>query len=192
MGSSTMRHRRAPAFAVALALTSLLVISGCEKPAPGVTVVSSTNSAYREALCWSWDAEPLSPESCAQDLVTSALEGGEVARIPVVPGNTIGISVDPQVAEAGWYPVVGSQRLTQVPVTTTYYRFTYPDLQEVPAAGVPLQVVAGEGESTLGLWVFQLVPAGQEPAGENPEESPSEPADPAGTMGEPPATEGTS
>lgn len=55
--------------------------------------------------------------------------------------------------------MVGTQRLTQQPVTSTYFRFTYPDLQEIPEAGVALQVVAGQGEETLGLWVFQLVPA---------------------------------
>jgi hypothetical protein len=91
-------------------------------------------------------------------VVTEALDGADVARIPVIPGQVIGISVDPVVADAGWYPVIGSQRLTQQPITSTYYRFTYPDLQEVPADGVSLQVVAG-AEGTLGLWVFQLIPA---------------------------------
>jgi hypothetical protein len=87
------------------------------------------------------------------------MDGADVAQIPILPGNVIGISVDPVVADAGWYPVIGSQRLTQQPVTSTYFRFTYPDLQEIPEAGVALQVVAGQGEETLGLWVFQLVPA---------------------------------
>ncbi len=91
-------------------------------------------------------------------MVTEALDGADVAQIPVIPGQVIGISVDPVVADAGWYPVIGSQRLTQQPITSTYYRFTYPDLQEVPADGVSLQVVAG-AEGTLGLWVFQLIPS---------------------------------
>ena len=81
-----------------------------------------------------------------------------MARVPVIPGQVIGISVDPVVADAGWFPVIGSQRLTQQPITSTYYRFTYPDLQEVPADGVSLQVVAG-ADGTLGLWVFQLIPS---------------------------------
>ena len=90
--------------------------------------------------------------------MTEALDGADVAAIPVIPGQVIGISVDPAVADAGWFPVIGSQRLTQRPITSTYYRFTYPDLQEVPVDGVSLQVVAGS-EGTLGLWVFQLVPS---------------------------------
>lgn len=141
-----------------LAVVGMFGLAACEKPAPGVSVVSGMTSAYRAALCWSFDGVPLSAETCAQDVVTQALEGADVATIPVVPGQVIGISVDPVVADAGWYPVIGSQRLTQRPITSTYYRFTYPDLQEVPVDGVSLQVVAG-AEGTLGLWVFQLTPA---------------------------------
>jgi hypothetical protein len=144
--------------AVPVALAGVLALAGCEKPAPGVTVVSGMDSAHRAALCWSFDGEPLSAQTCAQDVVTQALEGADVARIPVTPGDVIGISVDPVVADAGWFPVIGSQRLTQQPITSTYYRFTYPDLQEVPADGVSLQVVAGN-DGTRGLWVFQLIPS---------------------------------
>jgi hypothetical protein len=141
-----------------VSVLAVLVLAACEKPAPGVSVVSGMTSAHRAALCWSFDGEPLSAETCAQDVVTEALDGADVARVPVVPGQVIGISVDPVVADAGWFPVIGSQRLTQQPITSTYYRFTYPDLQEVPTDGVSLQVVAG-ADGTLGLWVFQLIPS---------------------------------
>lgn len=144
---------------VAIPVVALAVfgLSACEKPAPGVSVTSGTTTAYRTALCWSFSGEPLSAQNCAQDLVTQAVDGGQAARIPVIPGATIGISVDPVVADTGWYPVIGTQKLTEQPLTTTYYRFTYPDLQEVPAGGVPLQIVAADGNDTLGLWVFSLV-----------------------------------
>jgi hypothetical protein len=52
--------------------------------------------------------------------------------------------------------VIGQQRLVSTPLDTTYYRFTYPDLQEIPAEGVLLQIVAGRGESAKGIWVFRL------------------------------------
>lgn len=154
-----MPMRLRPIAAIVLAGVAVLALTSCEKPAPGVSVVSGTTSAYSEALCWSFDGEPLNPQTCAQDVVTDALDGATVAKIPVLSGDTIGVSVDPKVADVGWYPVVGSQRLTQEPVFSTYYRFTYPDLQPVPADGVALQVVAGQGDATQGLWVFQLVPA---------------------------------
>jgi hypothetical protein len=149
---------RRPILAASVSVLSVLALAACEKPAPGVSVVSGMTSAYRAALCWSFDGEPLSAETCAQDVVTEALDGADVARVPVIPGQVIGISVDPVVADAGWFPVIGSQRLTQQPITSTYYRFTYPDLQEVPADGVSLQVVAG-ADGTLGLWIFQLIPS---------------------------------
>lgn len=152
-----MKLRR-PVLAASVSVLSVLALAACEKPAPGVSVVSGMTSAYRAALCWSFDGEPLSAETCAQDVVTEALDGADVARVPVIPGQVIGISVDPVVADAGWFPVIGSQRLTQQPITSTYYRFTYPDLQEVPADGVSLQVVAG-ADGTLGLWIFQLIPS---------------------------------
>ncbi|MFM7597959.1 MAG: hypothetical protein ACKO70_06240 [Actinomycetota bacterium] len=165
-----VRRLAAPAVITLLAVASPLLLAACEKPAPGVSVVSGTTSAYREALCWSFDGEPLGPDTCAQDVVTQALEGEQVATLPVLSGDVVGISVDPKVADLGWYPVVGSQRLTQEPVFTTYYRFTYPDLQPVPPKGVALQVVAGQGTETLGLWVFRIVPA----TGAPPEPQPSE------------------
>ncbi len=152
-----MKLRR-PILAASVSVLSVLALAACEKPAPGVSVVSGMTSAYRAALCWSFDGEPLSAQTCAQDVVTEALDGADVARVPVIPGQVIGISVDPVVADAGWFPVIGSQRLTQQPITSTYYRFTYPDLQEVPADGVSLQVVAG-ADGTLGLWIFQLIPS---------------------------------
>ena len=139
-----------------VAAAAALVLTGCEKPAPGVSVFSGTTTQWRTAVCWAFDTEALEPGDCAQDLLTEASAGDVVARVPVLPGDTIGISVDPKVADAGWTPVIGQQRLTSTPLDTTYYRFTYPDLQEVPADGVLLQIVAGRGESTRGIWVFRL------------------------------------
>ena len=172
----------APMVMTALGLSSALLLSACEKPSPGVSVFSGSTSAYRDAVCWSFDGEPLGPETCAQDIVTQALEGEQVASLPVLPGDVIGISVEPKVADLGWYPVVGSQRLTQQPVFSTYYRFTYPDLQPVPPAGVALQVVAGQGTETLGLWVFRIVSATTAPPEPEPAPSPTSPSpSPSGT-----------
>jgi hypothetical protein len=49
--------------------------------------------------------------------------------------------------------------LTSTPLTSPYFRFTFPDLQEVPEDGVLLQIVAGQGDSTRGIWIFRLVRA---------------------------------
>jgi hypothetical protein len=142
---------------VSVSLLSLAALAGCTKPAPGVTVFAGTHSDYREASCWAFETQALDPGDCAQEVIEQALTGDAVSEIPVVPGQTIGISVDPVVADQGWYPVLGNQRLTSSPVTTTYYRFAYPDLQAIPVDGLALQIVAGAGEETRGIWVFKLV-----------------------------------
>lgn len=149
------RSRRA-ALVAATAVSAAILLSGCEKPAPGVSVFSGTTTEHRKAVCWAFESEALDPGQCTQDLLTEASAGEVVARIPVVPGDTVGISVDPVVAKSGWTPVIGQQRLVSTPLETTYYRFTYPDLQEVPEDGVLLQIVAGRGDSTRGIWVFRL------------------------------------
>ena len=152
--------RRRVVAAIALAVVLPVGLAGCSKPTPGVTVVSGTTSEHRDAVCWSFEDVNVTDGACDQSMVDSAAADGQVAAIPVTPGDTVGISVDKAVAEVGWTPVIGTQKLTSQPLTTTYFRFTYPDLQEVPADGLLLQVVAGSGDITRGLWVFKLVPAG--------------------------------
>jgi len=147
------------AIASTLAISAVLVLSGCTKPAPGATVFAGSASKYQEALCWAFESDALSPGECAQEVITEAVTGEAIATVPVIPGETIGISVDPVVAEAGWFPAIANQRLTANPVKSTYYRFTYPDLQAIPEEGVLLQIVSGQGENTKGIWVFKLAPA---------------------------------
>lgn len=143
---------------VVMASAAVFALGACEKPAPGISVFSGTTTKHDAALCWSFSGDSLSPEDCAQDVVQEALTGSGVFSIPVIPGETVGISVDPKVADEGWTPVIGTERLVQTPINSTYFRFSFPDLQEVPAGGLPLQVVAGSGEVTRGIWVFRLVP----------------------------------
>lgn len=140
----------------------LLAVTGCEKPNPGVSVWSGTTSQHTQALCWSADAtQSVEAAGCARDVITKAREGGQIPEISVIPGDTIGISVDPKVAANGWIPEVGSEPLATTPITSTYFRFTFPDLQSVPAEGLELRVLAsGESNNDLrGLWVYRLVPA---------------------------------
>ena len=144
----------------AITLTAVsLMLTGCTKPAPGASVFSGTVTKHRAATCWAFDAPALAAGECAQDLIAQAATGDAVSVIPVVPGDTVGISVEPIVADAGWFPVVGNQRLTSTPITSTYYRFTFPELQEIPAEGLLLQIVAGSDANTRGIWVFKLDPA---------------------------------
>lgn len=136
-------------------------LAGCTKPAPGVSVFSGTTTEYRPAACWSFDGTGVDAAQCASDLLAEAADGGSVARIPVVPGSVVGISVDPVVADAGWTPRIGSQPLTAEPLNTTYWRFTFPEFQQLTADGVPMEIIAGTGGTTQGVWIYQIVPASE-------------------------------
>jgi hypothetical protein len=136
-----------------------LALAGCTKPFPGISVVSGTTTKHQAALCWTFDKPSLEPGMCSQDLISDAMNGETVSRIPIAPGQTIGISVDPIVADQGWTPIIGNQPLSQSPLTTLYFRFAYPELQPVPEAGLDLQIVAGSGNDIKGIWSFKLVPA---------------------------------
>lgn len=138
-------------------------LSGCEKPYPGVTVWSGTNSEWKHALCWSFDAgTPVDEVRCAENIISGAESGNEIPRLQVISGNTVGISVDPVIADNGWFPVINNQPLTE-PIFSTYWRFTFPDFEQIPEGGLEMQVRAnGEGDSTRGIWVFQLERAAAE------------------------------
>lgn len=140
-----------------IGVIAVLALAGCTKPFPGITVVSGTASENQMAICWTFEKDNLEPGMCAQEVVSDFISGDRVAQIPVSPGQTVGISVDPVVADAGWTPVIGNQPLVSQPITTLYYRFAYPELQEVPEIGLDLQIIAGSGERTKGLWAFKLV-----------------------------------
>jgi hypothetical protein len=153
-----MMHARLP---LLLAGTAVLALSltACEQPNPGATVFSGTTSQWRQAACWAGEGESIDANACAQDVIEKAAAGGQLASIPVVPGQTVGISVDPVVADAGWSPRINGQNLTQSPITSTYFRFTFPEFQEVAADGLMMELVAGQADATRGVWLFQLVPA---------------------------------
>ena len=153
-----MTSRRLVASAAG-AVVLALALAGCTKPGPGITVFSGTTSANREAACWSFDGTGIDASTCAQDVLDSATAGDAIASIPVIPGTVVGISVDPKVADVGWTPRVAGQPLVAEPLTTTYWRFTFPEFQEVGDDGLTMEIVAGEGDATRGIWLFQLVPA---------------------------------
>jgi hypothetical protein len=154
-----MPSRRVAAVAAALALSSLL-LAGCDKPGPSITVFSGSTSEHREALCWSPDAG-LPPEAsdCLFGEESPAQLADYVAVIPVLPGRTIGISVDPEVAEAGWSVTVNGRPLNSRLITDTYYRFALSE-QNLRRGSLQLQVIGATstGELTRGNWVFELAP----------------------------------
>ncbi|MGB3013517.1 MAG: hypothetical protein WBB41_02815 [Candidatus Nanopelagicales bacterium] len=134
-----------------LAVAATVSLASCEKPPPRVTVFSGTTSQWVAPTCFSWEGD-----IDAQQCLTQAAERvtqGQTKRLNVIPEKVVGISVDPSVAESGWYPTVGGQRLTQDTLNETYFRFSFPRVPASPQ-GYPLAIVS-EGEQK-GVWVVRL------------------------------------
>jgi hypothetical protein len=145
--------------AIALVALSPLVLSGCEKPYPGVTVWSGTSSEHAEALCWQpKELGGLTAAECANDVLETAGSGQGISGLEVAPGATVGVSVDPVVADGGWSLQIAGQTLA-TGLTDTYYRFTFPEQVAAEGAGYTLQVIAAaKPNGSRGYWFFQLVP----------------------------------
>ena len=159
-----MPPRCRPMVVAIASATAFLALAACEKPAPSATVFSGTTSAHREAICWSFDAaKAVEKGDCsidleaqpADELATTLLD--EIAVIPAAPGETVGISVDPAVAETGWLVSINGAVLTRSPLTETYFRFTMPPrpLRNGDAQLV-VQAVTEGGDQIRGSWIFGL------------------------------------
>jgi hypothetical protein len=157
-----------PMKATALAVALLLTLTGCEKPKPSVTLFSGSNSVRAEAVCWTQDGSPaIGSPGCSQDELVKTVQSGDLASLAVTPGSTFGISVDSDVADAGWYASIivngQAQQLVQSIMKDHYWRFTFPDSArgQFPAGGYVLQVTAAGATSgsERGIWFFTLTDA---------------------------------
>ena len=147
----TARRRLLAACSATLALGAL---SGCEKPAPLVTLVSGDQSVYSEAVvyCFEEDAT-LETDECAQ-----RAEGP--TRLEVRPGEQIGVDVGKDLVERGWRIQLGpdgnTDNLSPVFEDQHYFAFEAPGL---PPEGAPFTVfTVDDQERPTGRWLFQLVP----------------------------------
>jgi hypothetical protein len=139
-----------PAVVAALLSCGGMLLTGCGvESEPLVTVFSpGSGSVTVSPQCWSPD-EVVSERDCAS---TSNL-----GRIEVQPGATIGVNVDPEIAELGWVPTVGGERLVAQDLDTTYYRFALSESNFADTPDPALEIFAvDEDQKTRGLWVLQL------------------------------------
>lgn len=162
---------RTPVKVLALAVSALFVLTGCTKPLPSVTLFSGDVSVRAEAVCWTQDGSPvIGSADCTQDDLVAAVQSGDLSVLPVTPGSTLGISVDSEVADAGWYPAIivdgQPQQLVNSVITDRYWRFTFPDTArgQFPAGGYILQITAAGATSgsERGLWFISLTDADSE------------------------------
>ncbi len=146
--------------ASASAVGACLALSACEKPVPIVTVVSGGESVYTEASTWCFEGQ--TPPDCAQR------ESG-VPSLSVRGGETVGVDVDRELAERGWYIELAepegqgaegsqpSQPQRSGEQDGHYFTFTAPNLP--PGSELLLHVRAvGEGDQDSGEVTFRLTP----------------------------------
>ncbi len=162
----TARRRLLAAASAALSLTAL---AACEKPAPIVTLVNAGSSTYAEANTYCFDGESTDSGSCAtrhDGATTLAFDSAQ----------PVGIDVDKELAEAGWYYEIqepGSQQVAyQSPAQDGHYAtlpgvapgssfdlFVYQGVPTPqPAAGSDPAGAVPASATATGVWQFSLVP----------------------------------
>jgi hypothetical protein len=150
----TARRRLLAAVSAGVAVASL---TGCERPAPIVTVVSGTTSEWKEADVFCFEGQSLEDGDCA-----SRAEGP--VEIPVAPGQQIGVDVSKAVAERGWFIQLSSPAGDTEPQQSDvfeddhYFAFTAPNVGQ---EGLRLTVLTvgeqGAQGQPSGEWTFDLV-----------------------------------
>ena len=122
---------------------------------------AGTNSIHLEAQCWSDNpAISLNTSSCAK-VLSAAQAAKEIPTLKVVPGATMGISVDAKVAKNGWVAKLGSNNLTPKTLHTTYWRFTWPQLSSLATTNQLIVLASGPTSTTYrGIWVYSTVSNG--------------------------------
>ena len=151
----TARRRLLAAVSAGVAVASL---TGCERPAPIVSVVSGTNSEWKEADLFCFEGQAFESGECP-----TRDEGP--TRLPVSPGQQVGVDVSKAVVERGWFIELsapggdGEAQQSEVFDDQHYFAFTAPQLTE---QGLRLTIRSvgeqGEGGPPSGEWTFDLVP----------------------------------
>jgi len=151
----TPRRRLRTAAVAAAALASL---AACERPAPIVTVVNVGRSVYAEASVFCFEGQSAAAANCAQRQAGST-------RLEVVGGQTIGVDVDKEIVDDGWFielsdpgAAEGEAEPQQSEVQTGhYFTFTAPNLPTGASLLLTVRSLNRDQEQT-GEWVFTLVP----------------------------------
>lgn len=150
-------RRRLPALAASG--LALLVLTACEAPSPSVTVVAGTNTVRNEAALFCFEGQSLADDTCRS-------EDTQLKQLKVRPGQQVGVDVDKDIAERGWYlelaPAGGQGQEAQRSEMQDehYFTFTAPDLGgEQGQLLLTVRSVAegGDPQDVTGEWAFLLV-----------------------------------
>ncbi len=150
--------RRLPARRTfALAALALLTVTGCEKPAPSVTMVSGKKSVHAEASNY-----------CGGRILTAVTDCVKRSRPTVLEtrqGDQVGIDVDRALTKRGWF-VLDLDSNTRYSYQDEHYLAFAADFTNRPIPGV-INLEVREVERlpssdkdlppVIGIWRFQLV-----------------------------------
>ncbi|MCU1599596.1 MAG: hypothetical protein JWO22_305 [Frankiales bacterium] len=139
----------------------VLTASACQKPSPGITLVSGSSTTHFEAQQWCRGGQVLQTgDECP---------GTGPSRIQLVradEGGQVGIDVDPVIADEGWYVYDADTGQIELGISTDHYRTFPADFSRAKVAGVQqLEVRTIDHVPTsstdipkvTGQWVFQVV-----------------------------------
>jgi hypothetical protein len=144
------RRTVATSFACLLAVGAL---SACERESPWVTLYSSGDTVKNRAAVYCFEDQSLEAGDCRE-------EPGEPVRLPVSRDAQIAVDVDASLLDRGFTAVVGDQRVADVQFEH-YMTFSLPTGFQLPAEGLPMQVIAMSGEddpdTISAIYSFELV-----------------------------------
>jgi hypothetical protein len=150
----TPRRRLAAGAVAALALAAL---SGCERPAPIVTVVNAGNSVYAEANVYCFEGQSVAEANCA-------VRSDRATELEVQGGQTVGVDVDKALLDGGWLieladpdaPAAAEPQQSEIQ-DGHYFAFTAPNLRQDSSVLLTVRSLDRQLNPT-GEWAFTLVP----------------------------------
>ncbi len=144
--------RARPLAHAAAAAVALAALAGCQKPTPGVTVSSGSESAHSEATVFCRDGQTVQKRDCVEHL-------DRVSVVKVKPGERVGIDVDSALAKHGWVLVDADAQASSGVQDERYFSYTPQFAQNKGVVNLEvrsLDHVADDAKVT-GVWRIQLV-----------------------------------
>jgi hypothetical protein len=143
--------RARPLATAAAAALLLFGLAACEKPTPGVTVVSGTSTAHVEATTYCHEGQTAANQDCAQDLE-------QVGIVRVKAGDRVGIDVDKSLVEHGWI-LVDTDAKARSGLQDGHYFSYVPDFSKGPIIHLEIHSLdqLAENAQVTGVWRFELI-----------------------------------
>jgi len=143
-----------PVVLCASAMVAVATLTGCQKPTPGVTLVSGGHTVRTESSVYCRDGQTVAKMDCSTHPAR-----GQVLRVK--QGAQVGVDVDKTLRDHGWL-LIDADRKQRSNVQDTHYLTLDANFTGRPTPGIiNLEVRsldhASDNATVTGLWRFQLV-----------------------------------